>query len=69
MFHDVVPPALTIVSAQQIADRAYAIFLDRGCRDGFDRVDWFQAERELKSPPAISVAISRRTSKRARTDV
>ena len=69
MLRDVVPPAFILVSAQQIADRAYAIYLDRGCHDGFDRDDWFQAERELKSPPAISATVSRRTSKKARPDV
>ena len=67
MLRDVVPRAF--ISAQQIADRAYAIYLDRGCHDGFDRDDWFQAERELKSPPAISSTVSRRTSKKARPDV
>jgi hypothetical protein len=44
-------PAFVIVSANDIADRAYEIYVDRGCADGFDREDWLRAERELKSPP------------------
>jgi hypothetical protein len=69
MVRDTVPPAFIVVSPSEIADRAYAIYLGRGCRDGFDRQDWFQAERELKSPSGTSAAVSRRTSKTARTDV
>jgi hypothetical protein len=32
---------------QEIAARAYAIFLERGATDGHDLEDWLQAEREL----------------------
>ena len=45
-------PAFVIVSARDIANRAHAIYVDRGYADGFDREDWLQAERELKNPPS-----------------
>jgi len=32
---------------QEIAARAYEIFLSRGATDGSDLDDWLQAEREL----------------------
>ena len=42
------------VSAEQIAQRAYELYLDRGCQDGADLDDWLQAERELgRSTSAI----------------
>ena len=44
-------PRFVIVFAKDIAKRAYEIYLDGGQRDGFDREDWLQAERELKVPP------------------
>jgi hypothetical protein len=31
-----------------IAERAYALYLARGCEDGRDVDDWLQAERELR---------------------
>lgn len=31
----------------QIAERAYAIYLERGGEHGLDEDDWLQAEREL----------------------
>jgi len=34
-------------SEQEIATRAYEIFLSRGATDGADLDDWLQAEREL----------------------
>jgi len=34
-------------SEQEIAARAYEIFLSRGATDGSDLDDWLQAEREL----------------------
>jgi DUF2934 family protein len=61
--HDV-RPAFVTVSTTEIADRAYAIFVGRGCQHGFDREDWFQAEVELTTPPAVSTA---RASKRPPT--
>lgn len=34
-------------SPEQIAARAYEIFLDRGAEHGFDVDDWLRAEKEL----------------------
>lgn len=34
-------------SNEQIAVRAYELFLSRGASHGFDLEDWFQAEQEL----------------------
>ncbi|MBI3184421.1 MAG: DUF2934 domain-containing protein [Myxococcales bacterium] len=33
---------------EEIARRAYELFLARGCRDGHQDDDWYQAERELR---------------------
>ena len=38
---------------QEIRDRAYEIYLQRGAQAGSDLEDWLQAEREL-SPKASS---------------
>jgi Protein of unknown function (DUF2934) len=35
------------VTEHDIAGRAYDLYLGRGCEDGHDVEDWFQAEREL----------------------
>ena len=40
---------------EDIARRAYELFLARGCEHGHDVEDWLQAERELRSA-APSVA-------------
>ena len=37
------------VRADQIAERAYELYLDRGAQHGADLDDWLQAERELGS--------------------
>jgi len=37
------------VSHDEIAARAYALFLERGGQDGDDWSDWFRAEAELAS--------------------
>jgi len=52
MVSDTVSPAFIIVSAADIAERAYEFYLERGRADGFDREDWLRAERELKDPDA-----------------
>lgn len=36
------------VTEHDIARRAYDLYLGRGCEDGHDVEDWFQAERELR---------------------
>ena len=51
MVRDTFSPAFVIVSAKDIAQRAYEIYVDRGYADGFDRQDWLRAEHELKNPP------------------
>ncbi len=35
------------ITAQQIADRAYYLWLERGCPMGSQDEDWFRAEAEL----------------------
>ena len=41
--------------AMEIQKRAYELFLDRGCQEGFDLEDWLQAEKEVSgsSTPAV----------------
>jgi Protein of unknown function (DUF2934) len=34
---------------QEIAQRAYELWLQRGSRDGYHRSDWFDAEEELRA--------------------
>jgi Protein of unknown function (DUF2934) len=43
-------PTSTMLSVEDIAKRAYDIYLKRGRADGCDREDWLQAERELSAP-------------------
>jgi hypothetical protein len=50
MVYDTIRPALIIVSANDIAKRAYQIYQDRGYADGFDVEDWLRAKRELRNP-------------------
>lgn len=47
MVNDTVSPAIIVVSADDIAERAYQLYVNRGRADGFDRQDWLRAEREL----------------------
>jgi hypothetical protein len=37
-------------SEEQIQQRAYELFLQRGCEQGRDVEDWLEAERELATP-------------------
>jgi len=37
----------TLTTTEQIRQRAYEIYLARGCEDGHDVSDWIEAEREL----------------------
>jgi hypothetical protein len=41
---DLLPP-----TPNDIATRAYHLFLQRGCEHGRDQDDWLQAEHELRS--------------------
>lgn len=36
------------ITQEQIANRAYELWLKRGCEHGFDVEDWIKAEEELK---------------------
>jgi DUF2934 family protein len=64
MVNDTGSPAFIIVSADDIAERAYEIYADRGYADGFDREDWLRAERELKAPCAVAAGVSQPRSTR-----
>jgi Protein of unknown function (DUF2934) len=54
VIRNAVSSEFVIVSDDPIAERAHEIYLERGCADGFDREDWFQAERELRAMAAIA---------------
>ena len=41
---------------EEIAARAYRIFLERGGQHGYDRDDWLQAEYELMQLPVRKIA-------------
>jgi hypothetical protein len=43
------PAPLPVVTTDQIARRAYEIYVARGKSDGRAADDWYQAERELRS--------------------
>lgn len=43
------------VSEQDIARRAYELYMARGAENGHDLDDWLQAERELRHPIAAHV--------------
>jgi hypothetical protein len=42
-------PAFIMLSRNDIAARAYEMYLKRGGSDGSDRDDWLRAEQELKA--------------------
>ena len=42
---------LTFVYAEEVADRAYALWQSRGGEHGHDREDWLAAEHELRHAP------------------
>jgi DUF2934 family protein len=50
MIVETVSPAFVIVSADDIAARAYELYAERNYVNGFDREDWLQAEGELRAP-------------------
>ena len=39
--------ALSDELRERIAERAYELYLQRGCREGYDLEDWADAEREI----------------------
>jgi len=40
-------PAFIVLSVEDIAKRAYELYVERGRAEGLDREDWRRAEREL----------------------
>ncbi len=44
---------------QRIRDRAYALYLQRGCEDGHDLDDWLEAKAEVLG--VVSNAVDHRT--------
>ena len=54
MIKNTVSSEFVVASDDPIAERAHEIYVERGCGDGLDREDWFQAERELTAMPAIA---------------
>ncbi|MBM3861001.1 MAG: DUF2934 domain-containing protein [Verrucomicrobia bacterium] len=48
--------AAGVPSHEQIAARAYQIYLERGCQNGHDMDDWLQAEYELLQLPVEKLA-------------
>ena len=49
------PDAIALPTEAEIADRAYHLWLERGCREGSEQQNWLEAERELHD-----AALSRR---------
>jgi hypothetical protein len=64
MVRDTFSPTFVIVSAKDIARRAYEIYVARGHVNGFDRQDWLRAERELKNPSLAARAFPRDATRR-----
>jgi hypothetical protein len=42
-------PAFIVLSPDDISNRAYQLYLERGQADGFANDDWFRAEQELRA--------------------
>jgi hypothetical protein len=40
-------PPDTLPTHEQIAERAHALWIEHGCREGSDERNWLEAEREL----------------------
>jgi DUF2934 family protein len=43
-------------TSADVAKRAFELYCQRGCQDGYDVQDWLQAERELLTDSASSAA-------------
>jgi hypothetical protein len=43
--------AKALPTHEEIALRAYHIFIERGCTPGNEQEDWLRAEQELTEPP------------------
>ena len=55
------------ITHEQIAKRAYEIYLRNGSKPGRDLENWVQAENELKQQPAKSVAVASMGTPAAKT--
>ena len=51
-----VPSQSTNPAETDIAKRAFEIYWERGCQDGYDVEDWLQAERELRETASSTAA-------------
>lgn len=49
--HHLQQGALSDELQERIAKRAYALYLERGCREGCDLEDWVDAERDILTVP------------------
>jgi hypothetical protein len=45
-------------TAEQIEQRAYELYLERGGGDGDDLADWFAAKKELTEPPGQVLSVT-----------
>ena len=48
--------SVTLPTHAEIAARAYALFVQRGRLEGYDKDDWLQAEYELMQLPVDKIA-------------
>ena len=58
----VATPSSTAVTRDAIAKLAFQKWEKRGCPVGEDQLDWFEAERELKSPQLATASGKTRSS-------
>ena len=47
-----------MLTDEEIRERAYQIYLDRGCEDGQDLEDWLEARRALEQEQASEHQVS-----------
>ena len=50
----------------QVAERAYYKYLERGCENGYDQQDWYEAEDEIVSSKK-KVKTSKKNAKKPAT--
>ena len=46
--------ASALISETAVAERAHQLWQARGCPNGSDQEDWFQAEKELKQKAGLA---------------
>lgn len=49
-------PNHSLVTDRDIACRAFELYCERGCQDGYAADDWLRAERELRGAEISTVA-------------